>query len=95
MYRGRANCENRIKELKYDYGLDKMNQDEFDGTEACLLLMTIAYNFMSLFKQVIINDKVRNKLSILRYKMLAIPAYIVERSNKVIVKMTLQMNRRA
>lgn len=95
LYRGRANCENRIKELKYDYGMDKMNQDGFDGTEACLLLMTIAYNFMSLFKQVIVNDKVRNRLSTLRYKMLAIPAYIEEHSNKVIVKMALQMNRRA
>jgi hypothetical protein len=95
LYRGRANCENRIKELKYDYGLDKMNQNGFDGTEACLLLMTIAYNFMSLFKQLIINDKVRNRLSTLRYKMLAIPAYIEEHSNKVIVKMALQMNRRA
>jgi hypothetical protein len=72
-----------------------MNQDGFDGTEACLLLMTIAYNFMSLFKQFIINDKVRNRLSTLRYKMLAIPAYIEEHSNKVIVKMALQMNRRA
>lgn len=95
LYRGRANCENRIKELKYDYGLDKMNQDGFDGTEACLLLMTIAYNFMSLFKQVIINDKVRNRLSTLRYKMLVIPAYVEEHANKVIVKMALQMNRRA
>lgn len=95
LYRGRANCENRIKELKYDYGLDKMNQDGFDGTEACLLLMTIAYNFMSLFKQFVINEKVRNRLSTLRYKMLAIPAYIEEYSNKTIVKMALQMNRRA
>jgi len=86
--------ENRIKELKYDYGLDKMNQDGFDGTEACLLLMTIAYNFMSLFKQFVINEKVRNRLSTLRYKMLAIPAYIEEYSNKTIVKMALQMNRR-
>lgn len=94
LYRGRANCENRIKELKYDYGLDKMNQDGFNGTEACLLLMTIAYNFMSLFKQVIINEKVRNRLSTLRYKMLAIPAYIEESSNRVIIKMALQMNRR-
>jgi len=95
LYRGRANCENRIKELKYDYGLDKMNQDGFDGTEACLLLMTIAYNFMSLFKQIIINEKVRNRLSTIRYKMLAIPAYIEQHSNKVIVKMAFQMNRRA
>ena len=54
LYRQRANCENRIKELKYDYGLDKMNQACFDGTEASLMLMTVAYNFLSLFKQLII-----------------------------------------
>jgi hypothetical protein len=95
LYRGRANCENRIKELKYDYGLDKMNQSGFDGTEVSLLLMTIAYNFMSLFKQVIINEKVRNRLSTLRYKMLAIPAYIEKCGDKFILKMALQMNRRA
>ena len=95
LYRGRANCENRIKELKYDYGLDKMNQSGFDGTEATLLLMTIAYNFMSLFKQVIINEKVRNRLSTLRFKMLAIPAYIEECGDTFVLKMALQMNRRA
>jgi hypothetical protein len=95
LYRGRANCENRIKELKYDYGLDKMNQDGFDSTETALLLMTIAYNFMSLFRQFIINEKVRNRLSTLRYKLLAIPAYIDEYSDKVVIKMALQMNRRA
>ena len=50
---------------------------------------------MSLFKQIIINEKVRNRLSTIRYKMLAIPAYIEQHSNKVIVKMALQMNRRA
>lgn len=95
LYRGRANCENRIKELKYDYGLDKMNQSGFDGTEATLILMTIAYNFMSLFKQVIIGEKVRNRLSTLRYKMLAIPAYFEECGNRMVLKMALQMNRRA
>ena len=49
------NCENCIKELKSDYLLDKMNQFGFDGTEASLLLRTIAYNFMSLFRQAIVN----------------------------------------
>ena len=95
LYRGRANCENRIKELKYDYGLDKMNQASFDGTEVSLLLMTIAYNFMSLFKQFVIKEKVKQRLSTLRYKMLTIPSYIEEKEDKVIIKMALQMNRRA
>lgn len=73
--------------------MGKMNQDGFDSTEAALLLMTIANSFMSLFKEFIINEKVRNRLSTLRYKLLAIPAYIDE--NTVIVKMAQQMNRRA
>jgi hypothetical protein len=95
IYRNRANCENRIKELKYDYGLDKINQASFEGTEASLILITIAYNFMSLFKKLVINDKVRNRLSTLRYKILAIPAYIEKRGDKQILKMAIMMNRRA
>jgi len=95
LYRQRANCENRIKELKYDYGLDKMNQASFDGTEASLMLMTVAYNFLSLFKQVIIGGNVRNRLKTLRTKMLAIPAIVERSEDKTIVKMALHMNRRS
>jgi hypothetical protein len=95
LYRQRANCENRIKELKYDYSLDKMNQESFEGTEATLMLMTVAYNFLSLFKQMIIGGNVRNRLKTLRHRMLAIPAIVEQSSNKTIVKMALHMNRRA
>ena len=94
LYRGRANCENKIKELKYDYGLDKINQASFEGTEASLVVMTIAYNFMSLFRQVIIPEKVRNRLSTLRYKLLAIPSLIEKNTQGTIVKMAVQMRRR-
>jgi hypothetical protein len=94
LYRGRANCENRIKELKYDYGLDKMNQADVDGTESALLLMTVAYNFLSLFKQIIIGGEVRNRLKTLRHKMLAIPSIIERNDDKVVVSMALHMNRR-
>jgi hypothetical protein len=94
LYRGRANCENRIKELKYDYGLDRMNQTDFDGTEAALLLMTVAYNFPSLFKQLIIGGNIRNRLKTLRHRMLAIPAIIEKCDDKITVKMALTMNRR-
>lgn len=95
LYRGRANCENRIKELKYDYGLDKINQQSFGGTEASLLTMTIAYNFMSLFKQIAIKEKVKQRLSTLRHKMLAIPAIIQQSGNTIIIKMALHLKRRA
>jgi hypothetical protein len=35
-YRGRADCENRIKELKADFGLDSFNGNDFYATEAAL-----------------------------------------------------------
>ena len=49
--RGRANCENQIKELKYDYAVGKMNTNSFDTTETTMNFILIAYNLMSLFKQ--------------------------------------------
>jgi hypothetical protein len=94
LYRGRANCENKIKELKYDYGLDKMNQASFDGTEASLVIMTIAYNFMSLFRQVVMSDKIKHRLSTLRYKLLAIPSLIEKGAHGSVIKMAIQMKRR-
>ncbi|MBK6593146.1 MAG: transposase [Burkholderiales bacterium] len=36
LYRGRADCENRIKELKADFGLDSFVLREFWATEAAL-----------------------------------------------------------
>ena len=72
-----------------------MNQESFDGTEATLMLMTIAYNFLSLFKQMIIGGNVRNRLKTLRHKILAIPAIVEIENDKTIVKMAVHMNRRA
>jgi hypothetical protein len=37
LYRGRADCENRIKELKYDFGGDSFNLKSFWATEAAFI----------------------------------------------------------
>ena len=71
-----------------------MNQTSFEGTEASLVVMTIAYNFMSLFRQVVIPEKVRHRLVTLRYKILAIPALIEKKGKRSVIKMALQMKRR-
>lgn len=52
-YRGRADCENRIKELKADFGLDAFNLQDFWATEAALGFTMLAYNLMSLFRQAV------------------------------------------
>lgn len=94
LYRQRATCENRIKELKYDYGLDKINQQSFDATETTLNFLMIAYNLMSLFKQVVVRDKVRPTLKTLRYKCLGVGSYVVKNGTQKILKMSIAMKRR-
>ncbi|MDR1417085.1 MAG: hypothetical protein LBJ57_06685 [Prevotellaceae bacterium] len=58
-------------------------------------LMAVAYNFLSLFKQIIIGGNVRNRLKTLRHRMLAIPSIIEKNDDRIIVKMALQMNHRS
>lgn len=67
-YRGCADCENRIKELKADFGLDAFNLKDFRATEAALG----AYNQMSLFRQAIIRSRVQHTLSTLHGLVLAV-----------------------
>ncbi len=78
LYCGRANCENRIKELKYDFGGESFNLKDFWATEAALLTVMLTYNLMSLFRQgVLRSDAVSGKpdvqhtLKKLRYKLFA------------------------
>ncbi|MEI2822044.1 MAG: transposase [Chitinophagaceae bacterium] len=94
LYRGRANCENQIKELKYDYAVDKMNQNSFDATETTMNFIMIAYNLMSLFKQVVIPAKAKPMLKTIRYTTLNIGSYIVKTGRDKVLKMSLQMKRR-
>ncbi|MEQ1836983.1 MAG: transposase, partial [Candidatus Nitrotoga sp.] len=55
-YRGRADCENRIKELKYDFAADSFNMKDFWATEAALNTVMLAYNLMSLMRQVLLKN---------------------------------------
>ena len=73
-YRGRADCENRIKELKADFGLDAFNMQDFWATEAALGFAMLAYNLMSLFRQAVMRSKVQHTLSTLHGLVLAIGA---------------------
>jgi hypothetical protein len=95
LYRHRATCENRIKELKYDYALDKINQQSFDATETTLNFLMVAYNLMSLFKQVVVQDKVRPTLKTLRYSCLGVGSYIVKNGTQRILRMSVNMRRRS
>jgi hypothetical protein len=95
LYKQRADAENRIKELKYDFGFDSFNINSFYGTEAALNMVMLAYNLMSLFRQTIIGNTVQPKLSTLRYRLFALGGYMVKEGNHHILKLSLAMKRRA
>ncbi|GAB1419804.1 hypothetical protein MASR2M12_25690 [Bacteroidales bacterium] len=94
MYRGRANAENYIKELKYDFGFDSFNLKGFYATEAALTFAMIAYNLMSLFKQFILQEKTQKRLSTLRFRTFAIGAYFEKVNEQIVLKIALIKKRR-
>ena len=94
LYKDRADAENRIKELKHDFGFDSFNLHSFYGTEAALNMVMRAYNLMSLFRQSIKGSKVQQKMSTLRYKLFAMGGYMVKEGNRHILKLSLSMKRR-
>lgn len=75
-YRGRADSENRIKELKADFSLDEFVSHNFWATEACGNFIIMAYNFMSLFRHALINSDKKQFLKTIRYELLSTPAYL-------------------
>ena len=102
LYRGRADCENRIKELKYDFAADSFCMKDFWATEAALNTVMLAYNLMSLLNQVLLKTipnkrsahEVQHTLQTLRFKVFAKAAYITTESRKPILNMALAMQRR-
>ena len=95
LYRGRADAENRIKELKYDFGFDSFNLQDFYATEAALTFAMIAYNLMSLFRTFLLQEKTQKTLSTLRFKAFAIGAYFEKLNGKLVLKIALNKKRRA
>lgn len=95
LYRGRGDAENRIKELKYDFGFDSFNLNDFFATEAALTFAMIAYNLMSLFRMFVLQEKTQKTLSTLRYRTFAIGAYFEKLNDKLVLKIALNKKRRA
>jgi hypothetical protein len=94
IYRMRADAENRIKELKYDFGADSFNVNNFSATEATMNFVMLAYNLMSLFRQVVLGSKVQPTLKTLRYKVFAVGGYLTKNGNARVLKLSLAMRRR-
>lgn len=94
-YRGRADCENRIKELKADFGLDSFSLNDFWATEAALGFAMLAYNLMSLFRQAVMRSKVQHTLATLHGQVLAVGASWHRDSSRNTLMLSVSRRRRA
>jgi hypothetical protein len=94
MYRGWADSENRIRELKYDFCPDKFSLHDFWASEACGYLIIMAYNFMSLFHHTLINSKQKPFLKTIRYKLFTVPGYVSHTTDRKILHPAIGLRNR-
>jgi len=81
-YNQRADSENQIKELKYDYNIAGFNFRDEWATEFAFRWVTIAYNLMSYIRNAIMVSKVSHRLSTIRFNCIAIGAYLTTSSRR-------------
>ena len=86
-YNKRADVENRIKELKEDFGADGFCLDSFYGTEAVLRLIGFLYNLITLFRNRILGDP-RPRLKTLRFKILFVAGVLGTAGRKSVLRLS-------
>lgn len=95
IYNGRSDSENRILELKHDFGIDGFCLDHFYGTEAAFLTAMLAYNFMSLFRQALLQVPQAMRLSTMRSYCFAIGAWVGRKGHRKVLRISVPGKRRA
>lgn len=94
IYNKRGDCENIIKELKYDYSIDGFALQGFYPMEAAFRLIMLAYNIMVIFKQAVITSKHSHRLSTIKFQCIAIGSYVVKNGRSKVLKLSAEGKRR-
>ena len=80
---GHANMENRIKEHKSGFGLEKLPTRKFHANWAYLLIGQIAFNLMAGFKQMVLPAQYHQAtVKTIRHHILNLAGKIVRRSRQ-------------
>lgn len=88
LYRRRCDDENRIKEIKEDFGLEGFCLKNFYATEAAMLLRVFIYNLYNLFRIVILPKHSKNKRSsTIRFEYFVIPGILGASGNQSILRL--------
>ena len=95
LYQTRADCENRIKELKYDFGADQFCLKSFWATEAAFRFIMIAYNIMSLFRHIAGQKNTLATMRTAKAYCFALGAWIRIHARRRVLKISLPVQKRA
>jgi hypothetical protein len=94
IYRGRGDSENRIAELKHDFGMSGFCLDSFYGTEAAFRTVILAYNLMSVFRQALLQAPKAVRLSTMRFQCFALGSWVGREGRSRVIRISLARERR-
>jgi len=86
-YNQRAeDSENRIKELKLDFGGDTLPCSDFKANALYFLIASLSYNLFALMRQLLPDELAHHRAMTLRWRLYAIAAKVVRTGRQLFVK---------
>ena len=82
VYRLRANCENQIKALKDDFGLNSFVMKDYWATEVALTLAMLTANLASLFRRSCLHLRKNHRMQYILQHVLVVPSRYLSNKNE-------------
>jgi hypothetical protein len=79
--------ENRIKELKLDFGGDTLPCSDFNANALYFLISALSYNLFALMRQLLPEELAHHRAITLRWRLYAMAAKIVKTGRQLLVKL--------
>jgi len=87
-YNQRAeDSENRIKELKLDFGGDTLPCSDFNANALYFLISALSYNLFALMRQLLPAELAHHRAMTLRWRLYAMAAKVVKTGRQLFVKL--------
>lgn len=87
-YKQRAeDSENRIKELKLDFGGDTLPCSDFKANALYFLICSLSYNLFALMRQLLPENLAHHRVTTVRWRLYAVAANIVKKGRQLFVKL--------
>ena len=87
-YRKRGQCENQLKELKWDFELRVLPSGDFFVNAVYFRITTLAYNLFIALKTLMLSQTYRSvRLKTLLFRILGVPALVTRHARRVYLKL--------